>query len=304
MYAQTLLVVMITLTLGTALLTNGLLSTRAAFHGLTSRYLDAAMSESEAQATAQLRAIVRNGGTEGPWPAGAQSLAAGSLCAAASASPGACPFTYQASWQITGSSSPPASPSPGPDLAANLQIGVIDEQRVSAAVTLTMAGRSSLEPVASRTRFLTIRVLRLPPYAIVSGVRDYETVNGLFQAAEGDTGGTPAHPGNTMLGIHDQPAPDPGAPDRYRDTTIQVVAKCHQVLPIADPMSANRSSQNDGLPWGINAEQAYEAPCTAPMGFATQPPGATPVSMDYDASGVKRSEDWSAGNTSQSAEPP
>ena len=115
MYAQTLLVVMITLTLGTALLTNGLLSTRAAFHGLTSRYLDAAMSESEAQATAQLRAIVRNGGTEGPWQAGAQSLAAGSLCAAASASPGACPFTYQASWQITGSSAlPPQAPVPAP----------------------------------------------------------------------------------------------------------------------------------------------------------------------------------------------
>jgi hypothetical protein len=302
MYAQTLLIVMITLTLGSALLTNGLLSTRAAFHGLTTRYLDAAMTESVANATAQLRAYVQTNGTNGPWPAGVQSLGSGSLCDT-SAQAAKCPFTYQASWQITGSSSPLASPSPGPDLAQNLQIDVINEQRVAAAVTLTMTGRSSGETMGSRTRYLTIRVLRLPPYAIVSGVRDYQTVNGRFTAAEGDTGGVPADV--EMRGAsRDLASPNPNEPDQYRDTTIKIIVECHDVQSRPDPMAANGATQNDGLPWGVNSSRAYEAPCVPPIGLVTPPPGSPPVQMDYGASDLRNGETWSTGAAPLSTEPP
>jgi hypothetical protein len=301
MYAQTLLIVMITLTLGSALLMNGLLSTRVAFHELTARYLDAAMTESVAQATASLRTFVQRNGTNGPWPSGVQSLTSGALCDS-NASAATCPFTYQASWQITGSSSALASPSPGPDLAQNLQINAINEQRVSAQVTLTMTGSSSHEDIGSRTRYLTIRVLRLAPYAIVSGLRDYQTVNGRFGAAEGDTGGTPKRilPGEAS----DDSAPNASYPDKYHDTTIQVVVKCHNVLPVIQPHNSNSSKQNDGLPWGTSLGLAYEAPCFSHSGLATPPPAAAPVIMDYDASGAKRDETWLAGGSSQSTEPP
>ncbi|MGP6156848.1 MAG: hypothetical protein ACLPYS_04935, partial [Vulcanimicrobiaceae bacterium] len=110
---------MLTLTLGMALLTNGLLSARAAFNGLTSRYLDAAMTQSEAQMTANLRALVQSNGSNGPWPTAVQSLGAGTLCDS-TAPVLRCPFRYQATWQIIGSSSANVSPSLGPDLAQNL----------------------------------------------------------------------------------------------------------------------------------------------------------------------------------------
>jgi hypothetical protein len=302
MYAQTLLIVMITLTLGSALLMNGLLSTRAAFNGLTTRYLDAAMTESVAEATAQLRAFVQSNGTEGPWPTGMQSLGSGTLCDS-NASASACPFVYQASWQITGSSSPFTGPTAGPDLAQDLQINAIDEQRISAQVNLTMAGRSTPETIGSRTRFLTIRVLRLPPYVIVSGIRDYQTVNGRFGAAEGDTGGIPTNP--EIYGHpRDQSSPDPSAPDQYRDTTIKVVVKCRDAHPSSAPFGTNDLRQNDGLPWGTLARQAHEASCVAPLGLATPPPDVAPVHMEYDASGVKRNESWSVGSGSHSSEAP
>ncbi len=301
MYAQTLLIVMLTLTLGMALLTNGLLSTRAAFNGLTSRYLDAAMTQSEAQATGSLRSLIQEAGSNGPWSTSTRSLPSGLLCN--SSIPGtSCQLAYQANWQIVGSSSTSANPSLGADLARNLQIDVVNEQRVSARIDLTLSNATSRESLGTRTRFLTIRVFRLPPYAIISGVRDFETVNGRFEAVQGDNGGTTNSVPIAGV-IPDLPAPDPSEPDRYRDTAIKVLVKCRNDVPVVDVMAANSSKQNDHLPWGAGGAGAYEAPCVPAEGFVTPPPGGAPVRMDYNDSGSQKSESWASGDNPKS-EPP
>ena len=299
MLAQTLLIVAVTMTLGMALLTNGLISARAAFHSVVSRYADAALIDSVAQVTSNVRGFVQKNGTNGPWPSGKQTLAAGPVCDASVAA-AQCPFNYQATWRINGSSSPTASP--GPDVAQNLQVDVIDEQRLSAEVSVTLTSRSTGEVVGSKTRDLTFRVLRVSPYAVVSGSRDLTTVNGRFGAAQGDNGGTPR---TTLLigSKFNDATPDPAHPDAYHDTTVKVDVTCRNVAPISDPMNANSPKQNDGLHWG--AIPAYEEPCVPPPGWSVTPaPDAVPRNMDYDDSANQQRQPWTKGDASSALAAP
>jgi hypothetical protein len=195
---------------------------------------EVAITDGVADLTGALARFVELHGTTGPWPQQTAASAAHPLCSATA--PGAagetgavrCPLTYTIRASITSASD--AQAGSGADGATNLQAAVIDEQRVSAVVTVTIDGPGGT--LATRTRFLTYRVFETAPYAVVSGSRDSTTVEGTQAAAQGDTGGAAS-----------------GA-----DTRIHVRLICR-------PASANG---NDGLPWGNAAQAAYETACLAP----------------------------------------
>jgi hypothetical protein len=139
----------------------------------------------------------------------------------------------------------------------NLQSAVIDEQRVSAQVTVRLYEHQSDKVLGSRTRYLTYRVFNSAPYAIVSGVRDGTTVNGLASSAQGDTSGTPAKPVLSVGGLGDSHIPRTDSPESYRDSTLQIQMLC---MTINDPTQLQASPGNEGTMWGVSAP-GIELPC-------------------------------------------
>jgi hypothetical protein len=103
---------------------------------------------------------------------------------------------------------------------------------------------------------LTYRVFNSAPYAIVSGVRDGTTVNGLASSAQGDTSGTKAL-SLQGPGAGDNPAPSTTRPNYYRDSTLKMLVTCSTINDLSRPQAA---PGNEGTPWGVNA-QGFELPC-------------------------------------------
>jgi hypothetical protein len=159
----------------------------------------------------------------------------------------------------------------------NLQSAVIDEQRVSAQVTVRLYDHQSDKVLGSRTRYLTYRVFNSAPYAIVSGVRDGTTVNGLASSAQGDTSGTQALTITTGT-VVDNPTPKTDTPNRYRDSRLQIQINCSM---INDASRAQASPGNEGTTWGVSAP-GIELPCS---------PNET-----FNANGFLDRSSWQNGN--------
>jgi hypothetical protein len=242
-----------------ALLDNSARAVAIAHGAEVARYSDAAIADGVADFTAGLGAFVAAHGPDGPWPTATAASAPRSACAPAAGT--GCAFTYVIRGTITNASAP--GDAAAGDAAPNLQSSVIDEQRVSAVVSIELRGPAAT--VATRTRFLTYRVFATAPYAIVSGSRDIATVNGSAAAAQGDSGGA--------------------AGTGSADTRIHVRLSCRTVTPDVVPLVNDQQAPgNDGLPWGNAAGAAYEAPCTIP---------------DAPADAF-RSEHWQNGDTNTS----
>jgi hypothetical protein len=242
-----------------ALLENSLRTAKSTLAAAVARYSDVALADGVADFTAGLAQVVRLRGASTSWSHEPSTSGLKSGCSAAPAQ--RCPFRYTIRASVTSASDTGAAS--GVDAAPNLQAAVIDEQRVSALVSVTIVGTAGT-PLGTRTRFLTYRVFDTAPYAVISGSRDIATVNGTRSAAQGDSGGAA------------------GSAD---DTRIHVRLTCRTV--IADLVAFSNDQQvagNDGLPWGNTAQAAYEAPCAG---------------ADAPAD-VFRDERWGNGDTNDS----
>jgi hypothetical protein len=249
------------LTLTGALLENDLRDAKVTLDATVARYSDVTMSDGVADFTHGLAGLVQRNGASGPWPHEPSISALKSTCAVTDTT--SCPFRYRIQATITAGSSSAASG--GADPASNLQAAVIDEQRVSARVTVTIVGPAGAV-LGTRTRFLTYRVFETAPYAVISGSRDSATVNGANSAAQGDSGGSPGTP----------------ASGTFDDTRIHVRLTCRTVTDNVVPFTNDQQpAGNDGLPWGNAAQAAYEAPCAG---------ADTPAD-------VFRDENWGNGDT-------
>ncbi len=260
------------LALSGALLDSGIRTAKAAQSQAVARYADVAMTGAIADFGGGLAAYVARHGPDGPWPEKPSVSGERSGCPA---DPVHCPFTYVVSAAITAASSPSdaaGSDTGGSDMAPNLQAATIDEQRVSAAVSVRIVAPNGTA-LGTRTRLLTYRVFATAPYAVVSGSRDRATIDGSASAAQGDSGGE---------------APvvaDGGATEGFADTRIHVQLDCATVIPDVVPLRNDQQvAGNDGLPWGNAAQAAYEVPCATPA-----------VAAD-----AFRSEHWTNGDTDAS----
>jgi hypothetical protein len=233
-----------------ALLENSMRGAKAALGAAVARYSDITMADAVADFTHGLAGVVERNGAGGPWSSEPSTSALKSACAAET--PASCPFHYRIRATITAGSSSAAAG--GADAASNLQAAVINEQRVSARVTVTIVG-STGATLGTRTRFLTYRVFDTTPYAVISGSRDSAAAIGAASAAQGDSGGAPGTSGV-----------DPASPaaSGFDDTRIHVRLTCRTIIKGVVPFTNDQQpAGNDGLPWGNAAQAAYEAPCPA-----------------------------------------
>jgi len=229
-----------------ALLQNAQRAANVTLHAAVAHYAEATLADGVADFTGGLAAYVAQRGSAGPWPSGTSTSAPKSACAAAAVQT-TCQFRYIVSAAITGASVPAGIS--GGEAAANLQSAAIDEQRVSAAVTVTVIGADGVA-LGSRTRALTYRVFSSAPFAIVSGSRDSAAVEGAQSTAQGDTGGAIA-------------AGTPPTAVSADDTRIHVRLTCSTVVADVVPfVNDQQPVGNDGLPWGNAPQAAYETPCT------------------------------------------
>jgi hypothetical protein len=259
------------------ILTQALVASKIALHATVARYLEAASGDAVADLTGGMQYYVKHAGAAGPWLVeGSESRSPRRPVCAETVASGECPFSYDISARVTGSTTGTA-PGGGTDVALNLQSAVIDEQRVSAQVTVRLYARDSDKILGSRTRYLTYRVLNSAPYAIISGVRDGTTVNGLAASAQGDTSGTAALTIKNGT-ISDNPAPQVDSPDAYRDSTVQVRMICST---INDASRLQSPPGNENTPWGVSA-LGLEQPC--------QPDSS------YDINAFQDRRPWQNGN--------
>jgi hypothetical protein len=239
------------------ILTQAVVASKVALQASVARYLEAAAGDGVADLTAGMQYYVKYAGSAGPWQAGSgESRSPRRPVCAETVAPDECPFTYDIAAHVTGSTTASPATGAGTDVALNLQSAVIDEQRVSAQVTVHLYPRQSDKAIGSRTRYLTYRVFNSAPYAIISGVRDGTSDNGLATSAQGDTSGTPAKP---VLGpgLADAHTPRTDAPDAYRDSRLQIQMVCST---INDPSQPQASPGNEGTMWGVSAP-GIELPC-------------------------------------------
>ncbi len=147
------------------------------------------------------------------------------------------------------------SGSPVNDSAENVQdAAFVKEERFSGSVRVQVVDPTKQFVVATRTRFLTFRVMRSAPYVLVDGARELGAVRGASSqgaAAGGSSLGDAGGPGDSGGVPGGSSAPDAASPLGYQDTTIKAHAGCSNV------------NANDGLPWGTGTNSnAVSMVCT------------------------------------------
>ncbi len=259
MLMHSMAVVLLLTTFTATILMQSLVASKIALQTAVSRYLEAETSDGIADLTTGIQYYVKHAGAAGPWQIanGESRSPQRSACGEALATE-QCPYVYDVAARITGSSTGSHGDG-GTDVAWNLQSSVVDEQRVSAQVTVRLYAHESQRMLGSRTRYLTYRVFNSAPYAIVSGVRDGTTINGLASSAQGDTSGTVSATLVSGAQHGDVLQPNVLYPERYRDTTVKVRIECATMNDTAHLQSA---PGNEGTPWGTSSS-GFELPCSA-----------------------------------------
>lgn len=258
MLMHAMIVVVLLLVFTGTILTQAVVASKLSLQKTVARYLEAAAGDGVADLTGGIQYYVKHAGASGPWHIATDESRSPrrAVCAEDTASD-TCPFTYDVAARITGATTTGTATGAGTDVALNLQSAVIDEQRISAQVTVRLYARQSDKILGSRTRYLTYRVFNSAPYAIISGVRDGTTVNGLATSAQGDTSGTPAQLIDSATSTADRLMPTTSIPGNYRDSTVKIQLTCSLINGASNPQS---SPGNEGTRWGTNAP-GFELPC-------------------------------------------
>jgi len=235
---QSLLLIATMLIVGSALLTSTLVSAKAAFHRAVIHKSETAMSDATAQFVGWAQSYVAKYGTEAPWPIGMQpqsgpiseDLCTGKVLLGNESSQqgvplerATCPLIGTIEWTVTGSSAAAAARAAethSTSSAQNLSVS-LDEQRISATLTVIITNASGKTIFANHSRELTTRVFDASPYVAITGTRDVSSEVGNIHASEGDTGGAKA-----AFGLAAQPSPAVEYPARFTDTRILTTIDC------------------------------------------------------------------------------
>ena len=277
MLIQSLLLIATMLIVGSALLTSTLVSAKAAFHRAVIHKSETAMSDATAQFVSWAQNYVTKYGTEAPWPTGMQpqsgpisedlctgKVLSGNALGAPGASPsnGTCALMATMEWTVTGSSATTALrpvQTAATSTAQNLSVS-LDEQRISATLTVIITNASGKTVFANHSRELTARVFDASPYVAVTGTRDVSSEVGDIRASEGDTGGF-----RELRNAYASSGPNEQAPASLSDTRILTTIDCtnsagndNQTDPYVDRNNVyfDRSTRTYG-----NLAWAYEATC-------------------------------------------
>ena len=172
-----------------------------------------------------------------------------------------CQYWAYSQWLVTGATtSLPRQETTTTKNATALNLATaVDEQRISAQITVSLDDASGKTTYSSATREITVRTLNVAPYVVITGVKDSGTAFGQARSVEGDTGGFSDPTAVDLL------SPNGNYPAGKTDTRIHTDIDClnsssgaNQDDPYADhAASVNHSIRNFG-----DQDWQFEIPCT------------------------------------------
>jgi len=151
----------------------------------------------------------------------------------------------------------------------------VDEQRITAIVSVDVQSADGKRTFASESREITARTFDASPYVVVTGVRAASTINGTIRTSEGDSGG---HLGNYESAyVKYQSTPNPNYPSVVTDTRIFTTVACVNSVGF-DSKNAFNEAGSHLVPVGRDgdADWVFEMPCSP-----TYSPTPTPNIRGY-----------------------
>lgn len=268
------------LVLAGAILTSTLVSAKALLHQTILTKTQTAMSDATEAFVASTQAFVKQHGSEpSRWPISQPTTEA--LCTAAAGAGNAgvtCPYLATMNWAVTGSSATVAQANANSGAAADASYlaNTIDEQRISATISVQVSNQSGTVVYGERSREITARIFDAAPYVVVTGARDISTEDGNIHSSEGDTAGA-LQTNDLLAGSAD---PNPGYPTYYTDTRILTSIDCSNSVPGTTRPIGNAFFDTAFHPYG-NVAWSFESSCSSantvaigiPIGY-TMPTGS------------------------------
>lgn len=184
-----------------------------------------------------------------------------------------CQHYENVSWVVTGSTTapPPASASARlytGALAENMSLPV-DEQRISAIISVDVDSANGRQTFASASRMVTARVFDVEPFVIITGVREVAASNGAVSTGQGDSAGQSDFRKNAPK------SPDPFYPSNFKETRITATVNCKNSADV------NQNNPRSGTGTSIiqagrdgNMDWSYQTPCNPT--YATPQPVLDP----------------------------
>lgn len=265
MLLQTLVLVASMAVVTAALLTDGLFAAKAALR----ERLTAASRIETGDATARFvswarAAVAADGVDPGGWPKAAPIRVA--LCDAASADGAPCTLYATLAWTVDGSTL--ADDAAGSSTARNLS-AIVEEQRVSATLSVTLTDAAGARAYAASSREITLRVFAASPYAIVTATRDVAATAGASGTFEGDSAGFEASPAPSDAASAQPAASDPAA---YTDTAIGVAVDCSQPAGTSETLASSDGTRElVALRRGGDLAYAFRVPCSPAFAIVGAP---------------------------------
>lgn len=275
------------------LLTNTLMTAKKSLHDLLLAKTQIAMNNSVGDFETWAVQRVRSSNTQTTWPT-TFTRNIKSTCGSPT-----CQYWVYSQWLVTGATTlipRQANSTTNNATAINLATAV-DEQRISAQITVSIDDASGKTTFASATRDITARTLNVAPYVVITGLKDSGTASGQARSVEGDTGGF-----NDTKKV-DLASPDGDRPASKTDTRIHTDVDCQnsrsgtdQADPYADrATSIDHSIRNFG-----DQDWQFEVPCMPTYAESIKVPQnlpglVPPQGRTYGTVASDESNQWNKG---------
>lgn len=313
MLVQGLLLVAVIVLISGSIITSTLVTAKAALsHSITAQ-AHTAMSDATADFVAWAQARVRASNAHASWSPKTVSGKPDTtefrpLCSAsrvASATDPECKHAESISWIVTGTTdgAPPAADSGGKydgAFAENMSRPV-DEQRISAVISVDVDSMNGRQTFASMSREVTARVFDAAPYVVITGMREASANNGSISTGQGDSGGRMGQYINKT-----KQTPDPREPYRYTETRITASVNCENTPDVnsSDPAHPYPGKVAQILEAGRDGDMdwQFQTPCVPTYPTPQPPPDpryVAPYSTLYSSVEGNRSTNWSGGHRQQ-----
>lgn len=306
MLVQGLLLVAIVVLISGSILTSTIVTAKTALHHALIVQSQTAMGDATADFVAWAQDRVRSQNARTSWAPRTiggkpDTVEFKPMCAAASATTNdpECAHAERISWVVTGSTdwALPTSSLRTPSYSGAMNMSrPVDEQRISAILSVDVDSPNGRTTYASASREITARVFDASPFVVITGVRETVSNNGTVDANQGDTAG------NASVGRFSQQLPDPSKPSVRTDTRIVTTVECQNSAEVEqnDPRSGTgttiiEAGRDGDMDW------TYQTPCEP--AYATPPPPPdpayiAPVGHTFETIDGDRSTSWiEYGNT-------
>ena len=237
------------------LLTSTLMTAKKSLHELLLTKTQIAMNNTVGDFEAWAIQRVQSSNTQTTWPT-TFTRNIKSTCGLQT-----CKYWAYSQWLVTGTTTAltrQANTTANNASAINLATAV-DEQRISAQITVSIDDASGKTTFSSATREITARTLNIEPYVVITGIKDLETASGQRQSVEGDSGGFNS-PEQKL-----QATPDPTFPENLTDTRIKTDVNCDNSVASknqGDPYADRAISVDHSVRQFGDQDWQFEVPCT------------------------------------------